>query len=253
MALTKVEGVILKTQAYGDTSVILRLYTRELGKLSAIAKGARRPKSPFGGVLDNLNLVAAILYYHETRDLHTLKECDLVDGFAGLRDHFDRTAVAMGMAELLHRTGLEGEPQPEVFQALVDRCRALAGADRRFVNFYWAFALRLLEESGTRLEWEQCAMCGGALPGTREKLSLEHGGTLCPRCAGTVVCDAVIGMETRKAGAYLANCPADRAGGLAMSPRALQELEQVLTRYMRYHLAGYRESVSLKMLASQDG
>ena len=80
----KTEAIVLRTIRYGEADRILHLYTREYGRLGAIAKGVRKPKSRFGGRLEpffRLNLVL-----HRSRgDLHTVTSAETIEGFPQLR------------------------------------------------------------------------------------------------------------------------------------------------------------------------
>jgi hypothetical protein len=72
MALVRSRCLILQSYPYSETSRILRLLTEDFGVQSVIAKGARRPKSRFGGLLEPFTEGTASFYHRETRDLHTL-------------------------------------------------------------------------------------------------------------------------------------------------------------------------------------
>src|SRR5690606_9838430 len=72
MPLVSTESIILQSFAYGDTSKILRLLTRTHGVRSAIAKGALRPKSRYGGILEPFSIGTAVMYLKDGRDLQTL-------------------------------------------------------------------------------------------------------------------------------------------------------------------------------------
>src|SRR3954452_14617848 len=81
----KTEGVVLRSMRYGEADRILHVYTRDRGRLAAIAKGVRRSRSRFGGRLEPFSQVALIL--HEGRsDLLTVTGADTVDSHARLRD-----------------------------------------------------------------------------------------------------------------------------------------------------------------------
>src|SRR2546429_9389229 len=98
MALVTTPAVVLQTYRYSETSKVVRLATRELGVQSAIAKGALRPKSPFGAGLELLSEGIAQLYFRETRELHTPGAFDLVNLRRGLAADVSRFAGAAAPA-----------------------------------------------------------------------------------------------------------------------------------------------------------
>src|SRR5438046_8743030 len=79
MSLVTTPPRCVPTYRYSETSKVVRLATRDLGVQSAIAKGALRPKSRFGAGLELLSEGMAQLYFHETRELHTLGAFDLIN------------------------------------------------------------------------------------------------------------------------------------------------------------------------------
>ncbi|TFB10109.1 DNA repair protein RecO, partial [Candidatus Marinimicrobia bacterium MT.SAG.4] len=76
MPILKAEGIILRRIKYSETSLIVTLYTKEYGKVSLIAKGARNPKSKFVGSLEPGTYVSVVYYHKENRDLQMLSEVD---------------------------------------------------------------------------------------------------------------------------------------------------------------------------------
>jgi len=75
--LIATDAIILKVTPYSETSLIVRILTQEIGKVTVIAKGARRPKSGFSAMLDPMNLVHCHFYYKDSRDIQTLKEVSI--------------------------------------------------------------------------------------------------------------------------------------------------------------------------------
>ena len=82
--IIRTEAIVLRTMKYRETSRIATLYTKERGKVSVIAKGARDGKSRMGGALQPMNHVVALVYMKESRDLQLLTQCDLAGHYPGL-------------------------------------------------------------------------------------------------------------------------------------------------------------------------
>ena len=72
--LISTNAIILKTIPYGDSSIIFRIFTENHGKVSVIAKGARRPKKPLGLFLEPMNHIYLQYYYKNTREIQILKD-----------------------------------------------------------------------------------------------------------------------------------------------------------------------------------
>ena len=117
MAIVTTTCVVLQTFPYSDTSKILRLMTRDFGPKSAIARGALRPRSKFGGLIESFSDGIATLYLKENRDLHTLSDFELVADRRGLAADLARFAGASVLCELVMRMAPEQRDEP-LFSAL---------------------------------------------------------------------------------------------------------------------------------------
>jgi DNA repair protein RecO (recombination protein O) len=186
MSLVSARAIVLQSFAYGDTSKILRLLTEEHGVRSAIAKGAHRPKSRYGGVLEPFTEGVAHLYLKEGRDLQTLGGFDLIRSRQSLGTSVAAFAGASLLAEMILRSGTE-EASPELFDALVGALDEIAAAARGpeaaveppVLAGVWSI-LALL---GFRPELEHCVGCGRPLDWEAPvRFDVEGGGVACLFC-----------------------------------------------------------------------
>ena len=123
--IVKTEALVLRSRKYRETSSILILYTRDFGKLSVVAKGARGVRSRFGSSLQPLSHVLAVLYKHDRRDLHLLSQCDVIGRFAHLADDLDNFGASMSVAELLEHVAHDEQRNDELFDLTLDVLRAI--------------------------------------------------------------------------------------------------------------------------------
>ncbi|HXQ88499.1 MAG TPA: DNA repair protein RecO [Solirubrobacterales bacterium] len=178
----KTEAIVLRSIRYGEADRILHLYSRERGRIGAIAKGARKPKSRFGGRLEPFFRLDLIL--HEGRgDLMTVTSATTVDGYPRLRSSGPAlTAGARGCDAVL-RLLADGGPNPHGYNLL---CRYLALLDdpgqprAGELETALAFRLKLALAAGFAPELASCARCGEAehLVG----FSGAAGGVVCGGC-----------------------------------------------------------------------
>jgi DNA repair protein RecO (recombination protein O) len=177
--LLKTEAIVLRSIRYGEADRILHLYTPAYGRLSAIAKGARRARSRFGARLEPFFHVRAVL--HEGRgELLTVTSVDTVATHGGLRDHAATLDAAARACDAVTRLFETSDPHPEVFGLLANELALLHRdpAHARPANGL-AFRLKLLVAAGIVPQLAACAMCGET-----EHLSGFSG------AAGGVVCNA---------------------------------------------------------------
>jgi DNA repair protein RecO (recombination protein O) len=184
----RTEAIVLRSIRYGEADRILHLYTPERGRLSAIAKGARRARSRFGARLEPFMRVQAQL--HEGRsELLTVTGVDTVATHAGLREHAATLDAAARACDAVTRLFETTEPHPEVFHLLANELALLASdpAQGRAGNGL-AFRLKLLLAAGLVPQLAACAVCGEThhLRG----FSGAAGGVVCMSCeAGSFALD----------------------------------------------------------------
>ena len=182
MAIQKTEAVVVDHRDYSNTSLIVTFFTRNFGQLSGIAKGARRPKSPFLGTFDLLNHNEIMYYRHTRSSLHTLSHSEIKNGFTRLREQQERTYAGSYIADVVKGMTREDEPQPELFDLMINALRELCTADDA-ARVLFQFEIKFLSSVGFQPELEQCVACWTRPQGNRVFFSVAGGGALCERCA----------------------------------------------------------------------
>jgi DNA repair protein RecO (recombination protein O) len=219
----KTEAVVLRSIRYGEADRILHLYSRERGRVGAIAKGARRVKSRLGGRIEPLARVSLIL--REGRgDLCTVTGVDTVDAHPGLRERWASLERATQACDAVLRLLDSAEPNPPAYNLLCRELQLLdrdAGAATRAHAL--SFRLKLLLAAGFAPELAACAACG-----EREHLSAfsaSAGGVVCPGCeAGSFpLSGAAHEFLVTALGRSLADAPDAPERALAQADRAIGE------------------------------
>lgn len=177
------DALVLHVFDYRETSRIVRLVTREVGVVSVVARGAKRPKNRFGAALDLFAEGTAQITMHPTRDLHTLQAFDAAHARPDLALSVDRFVAASAIAELCLRFGRESETGA-LFDEAVAAFNDIACATDRHVNAATlGAAWRLVGEFGFAPALEDCALCHTPIPDDRD-VFFHHraGGALCAEC-----------------------------------------------------------------------
>jgi DNA repair protein RecO (recombination protein O) len=189
--LTTTRSLILQSFPYSETSKVLRLLTLDHGLRSVIAKGALRPKSRYGGILEPFTEGNATFYLREGRELFTLSGFELVRSRQGLGRSLAAFAGASLLAELAMRLSTE-EPHPEVHHALRDAWDALQDAAEPLdaLGRTVAGAWTLVSLLGFAPQTDHCVSCGRELaPDEPTRFDAAAGGAACTACrpAGRIV------------------------------------------------------------------
>lgn len=182
MALCKAEAITIRLQDFSETSQIAWFYTREFGRLSALAKGSKRQRNNFDGRLDLLCHDEIVFARKTHTTLHVLTECRLLDRFMGLRAGVDRLYAALYAAELVRETTPAEEGQPPLFELLLGTLRSLSGGDEVPPTLL-GFEARLLALTGYAPMLDACVACQTPdLPKGTVPFSSALGGVVCRAC-----------------------------------------------------------------------
>ena len=252
MALVRCEGIVLRTHALGDTSLIVATYTREHGLLKLVAKAARRTPSRFGYALEPLSRSRFVIYHKPDRDLHLLSHAEVLEPTGSRLADLSRLAHAQAALELIDRLVWGEEPQVELFELLAAALRAVTVAPvGTLAAITIAFELQVSSLLGYCPRLDACANCGGAIS-PRRLFSPARGGLLCDGCAAaepgvvTLSADALAGLS------LLLSRPLREAGDwLGLSEvRSTGEILRVVEAFLRHHFQRFQGLRSLEMLRS---
>jgi len=182
-------GIILRTRPLTETSLIVHWLTPELGRIATVAKGARRPKSPFAGKLDLFYAADFSFSRSRTSELHTLREVKLQATHGAIREDILKLQQAGYAAAFIEQATETGTPLPEIFELTRGFLKQLCGQKPPPQNIF-ALELKLLRELGlapdgaeTRLtpgakKIVQALLKGGWENSSRLKLSAAQAGEL---------------------------------------------------------------------------
>jgi DNA repair protein RecO (recombination protein O) len=220
----KTEAIVLRSIRYGEADRILHLYSAKRGRIGAIAKGVRRPRSRFGGRLEPFFRLDLVL--HEGRgELLTVTGVSTVDGYPRLRSSGPALTAAARGCDAVLRLLDSAEPNPPAYNLL---CRYLALLDDPVTSgaaleTALAFRLKLALAAGFSPELASCAHCG----------EVEHlvgfsgaaGGVVCASCeAGAFpLSEEAHRFMVEAVGRPLLEAPAAEEGALRQAERAITE------------------------------
>ena len=247
MSLLRCEGVVLRTYPLGDTSRIVVAYTRELGVVRMVAKGARQSPSRFGFALQPLTRSRFVIYHKPDRDLQLVSQADVVNAWGSDLAELERLAHAQAAAELIDRLVWGEEPHEALFELLVRAIEAAVSAPpEALAAVTLAFELQAASLLGYRPRLECCARCGGALS-PRRLFSPGKGGMLCDACASSEVGTIVLSADALAGLSLLLSRPLAEAGEYLEVPRA-GEIQKVVEAFLRHHFQRFDRLRSLEVL-----
>ncbi|MCA9190359.1 MAG: DNA repair protein RecO [Planctomycetales bacterium] len=182
MSLEKSDAIVLRVYPWSETSSIATLFTRDFGKISVLAKGARRPKSPFEAALDLLSICRVVFINKNSDALDLLTEAKLNKRFRAGSRSLLRLYSGYYVAELLDRLTDKGDRCPEMYDLAAITLQELE-ENLPVHSLVLRLELQILRLIGNLPTWDFCAQC--AVPmGTepRQVFSVAAGGLLCTNC-----------------------------------------------------------------------
>lgn len=182
MSIEKSLAIVIRVVEFSETSCVVTLFTRDFGKIGALAKGARRPKSPFEAALDLLSICRVVFIRKSSDALDLLTEAHLERRFRAASRDLTRLYAGFYVLELLREMTDEGDPHPDLFDAAIETLVELDGVGD-VASVVLQFEMRLLRILGHLPTWSACAGCGQeAVEGPRVAFGPLVGGVLCGRC-----------------------------------------------------------------------
>jgi DNA repair protein RecO (recombination protein O) len=235
----KATAIVIRSVDFSETSLVVTLFTREFGKISALAKGGRRLKGPFESALDLLALCRIVFLHKSSEALDLLTEAKLLRRFRPSRRNLSGLYAAYYVAELLGALTDEDDPHPKLFD-LADETLAALGEGEPVAKRLVRFELGALGLLGHRPSLDACVECGAAVaPAGRVAFGLLDGGVLCENCRVERKQVVRVNAGVLRTMAQLAELDGSTWKRMEIDPRSLGEMRGLLNSYFT-HLLGRR-------------
>lgn len=230
----RADAVVLRHSDLGEADRLLTLYTRQLGKTRAVAKGARKIASRKAGHIEPFTHVR--LQLAKGRDMFIVTQADTVDAYLSLRDDLVLTSQASYVMELLDRFTYEDETEnSSIFCLLTDTLSRLASRlDPWLVIRY--YEMRLLDHLGFRPQLFECANCGREVKAEDQFFSFGAGGVICPRCGRGLPNLHEVSVDTLKYLRHFQRSGFGEASRARPSLEVQREAESLMQGYFTYLL-----------------
>ena len=230
----RVEAVVLRHSDYGEADRLLTLYSRERGKLRAIAKGARKIASRKAGHLEPFTRVT--LQLAKGRDLLIVTQAETVDVYQPLRDDLVRTGYAAYVIELLDRFVPDEEAAtPSLYRLLTETLSRLAAQSDSWLAVRY-YEMRLLDFLGFRPQLFECANCETGILAEDQYFSAALGGAVCPRCGQGLRSLWPISVEALKYLRHFQRSSYNQAARACPDADTQKEIETIMQGYFTYLL-----------------
>lgn len=234
MGLKSSEAVVIGGHNLGEADRIVVFYTRRYGKVRAVAAGARRIRSRFGGSLELCTHGRLVYFERANSDLHRMNEFALREPFHALRSSLELLTAASEVAELGGVAGVEGEGSEELFALIVGTLRGLNAGMEPSLSLR-AFEVRFLRTIGYLPELGTCVRCRNGLCEGIQSFGLNEGGLLCPACRSEAIETMPVSPEALAFLRMALRREMDFSR-VSLSPGASEELRSLLQTFLEFKL-----------------
>lgn len=175
--LNRIEGIVLKTQDYGEANKIVTLFSREGGKITAMARGSKKPASRLAAITQPFTHGSFLI--QQGRGMGTMQQGEQLESYRHIRQDIEATAYASFIVELIDRAVDDRSPQPSIFNLLQHALHAISEEyDPEAIALFVEW--KMLPVTGIYPTLHQCTNCG-ATEG-EFAFSFQQIGFLCHRC-----------------------------------------------------------------------
>ena len=241
MSVYSAEAVVLRKVDYGEADRILTLFTRERGKLPAIAKAVRRAKSRMSGQLDVFSHGQMLLA--EGRRMDVVTQFQRITRSDGLAADLPRGAAAAVVVEIADKVLEERHPQPELFEVVISSLDHLSDPSVSARLELCDFLMRVLGELGYTPALIDCARCGKPIGGSGLGFSPIAGGVICGACNASELPSPTISARSVKVLRVCAAGDRDLFFRLRLDEDDLAALEGALEAQLEHHLDRQLKSI----------
>ncbi len=244
MKSVSTEAIVLRTVNYSETSVIATVFSKSHGKIALMAKGARKPKSPFFAQFEPMNSLHIDFFFKDNRNIQTLKNSSFHSNSEIIRQNFNALNYGIVMVDILDKVLQDTHEEPIIFKL---SSRVLEFLGKQNVDNSLLFHFFLIQFSiyiGFMPSLKNCNICDVKL---KDATFDEHLGELvCNSCSSSP--GIHISSKSVELLQLLVNTNIENLNKIIYQPMSLDEIRIFLQQYLRFHLEDMKYVKSLKLL-----
>jgi DNA repair protein RecO (recombination protein O) len=242
-------AIVLRCIDYGEYDVVITLFTLRNGKISAIAKSAKKSKKRFAGILELFSILDVVCSVGRKKGLPVLQEAALKYPFFDIRSSILKTAYASYWAELINEWMESGQKQVQLYQLFEYVLRELDLSRVSEAALSILFQIKFMAIAGLVPNLRQCSVCRVEIEKIREtrvQFDFAKGGILCDECTSKTLQKPFLSKGIIKQLLWIEKGDLAKAVRVRFSSDALRESSEFLETFVPYHVG--KEPRSLKFL-----
>ncbi|MEQ2129438.1 DNA repair protein RecO [Caldanaerobacter subterraneus] len=232
MRFLKTEAIVLKSNLISEKDKIATLFTRDYGKLQAVAKGARRSKSRFVNAVRPFIVANYVIF--EGQNYYYIDQWELVKNFENIEKDLKKFALASYISETISRVLEEKQKNTKLYFFTKHSLEAVESLNVETSIFLFSYTLKLISLLGYMPVLDSCAVCG-----KKENLSYfssSCGGAVCKDCNETCKDAKFLNKKVLKFLLYLLKAKYEKLERISVPGVIKEEADKIITEYVRTHL-----------------
>ncbi len=231
--LQKTQGIILRQTKFNEADKILTVFSKDNGKITAIAKGARKTKSQLMASTQVFCYSNFVLY--KGKNFYHINQGEILNSFYSLREDIYKLAYGTYILEIVESGIVEQEENEKLFLLVLKTLKILSLEEKDHLKLLLAFILKFLSFIGYKPHLRSCVMCNKKLMG-KIKFSITLGGALCSECFTKDIYSKSIDIEILKVMDKLLYCKLDELDELNVHDDVLLKIDSIMTKYLLTHV-----------------
>lgn len=241
MSTFKTKGIILKTQDYKENDKIIWIFTEKIGKITCIARGAKKNKSKF--LSSTLPFCFAEFIVYKGKSMYLINEIQIIHSFGEFLSDLETLTYASYLNELIDIALIEEESNRQLFRQLVTAYYFMKNKIGDLQILIRAFEIKLLDSTGYGLNLDTCCICGKKISSSNY-INISYGGGVCRECNKENAMS--ISYITYSVLKNLSNFPLEKIYRININKNTKNELSKILLQFI---LQSYeKKPKSLEML-----
>ncbi|GGA68600.1 DNA repair protein RecO [Ornithinibacillus halotolerans] len=224
--LERIDGIVIKTKDYGETHKIVTIFSKKIGKFSAIARGAKKPKSRMAAVTQPF--IYGEFFVYLNKGLGTIQQGEIIDSFRKIREDIIKTSYAAYIVELTEKLLDEKKPNLEIYTQFVKTLEWISEHEQADIPIMM-YEMKLFAVAGFAPTVDRCINCGGK--NAPFSFSMVEGGLLCSRCRHVDMESVQLSTNVVKLLYLFAKVGLERVGNVSVKEENKLLLRQLLDNY----------------------
>ncbi len=240
MIVINTQAIVLKSVRYKDNDLILTLFTRKLGKISAIAKGAKKSKSP---LLSSSQVFSYSNYtLKKQNDIYRVVQTDVIKSFYDIAYDIEAFSYATYILKLVEKSMFENQTNNRLFLLLAKTLNFYTNKDIDKYLLTRIFELQFIDYLGFKPILNKCVICTSTKNISR--FNVYEGGVICEECSKNSTNTILLDVTTIRLMEYILSNDIDICVRAKVSKYILYEFENIIRKYLKVHL----ENINLSSL-----